>query len=195
MNDADARSDRELVRLAQGGSRDALGALLRRWNDPMVRLAHRLTGSPHDAEDVRQRALLKCHAALPRFKADAEFSTWLFRIVVNAARDVDRSRRVGARNAASLDPSVAHSRPAPPDAADELPESAAAVRDAVMALPEHLRSAIVLRHYLSLPFPAVAAVLEKPETTVKSHVLQALREVRRSLVPQHTDPTVRINEP
>ena len=86
-------ADDFLVRRAQAGDADAFEALVVRHRDRVFRVALRLTGSPADAEDVAQEALVAAWQALPGFRGDSSVPSWLYRIVVNKARDAQRRSR------------------------------------------------------------------------------------------------------
>src|SRR6058998_1465877 len=91
-----------LARARQGDS-DAFGALVERHSRSIFRLAYRMTGNEHDAEDVVQDTFLRAHRRLARFQERANFGTWLYRIAVNCSLDLMRRRRRAAERSDSLD--------------------------------------------------------------------------------------------
>jgi RNA polymerase sigma-70 factor, ECF subfamily len=140
--------ERELVARAQAGDADATAELLRTHAPRVYRMLARLLADPAGAEDVLQEVLVKAWRALPRFRGDARFSTWLYRIALNeAALDRRQRARQVPLEATPLD-DVGHELAAP----DADPAGAAATRDflaflerCVMELPPHYRAAVVLR--------------------------------------------------
>ena len=186
-------SDQELVRRFQAGERSAFEALVRRWDAKVLNLAYRLTGGAEDAKDIRQLAFLGCFKALSGFDREAQFSTWLCRIVINLCRDQQRSRSAGHRHAdnhARLRRSMS-SGDDPASSAQERHDAVQAVARAVAALPAQRREAVVLRHYIGLKFSQISVILDLPASTVESRVIQALKALRAQLDPERAerDPT------
>lgn len=176
MSDS-AGSDQELVRKAQEGDDQAFARLVEPCLDPSYRLALRLLRSAHDAEDALQDALYKAWKALPSFRGEARFSTWLYRIVWRTC--VDRARRPepvpaeveGAAAAGGLDPQVRL----------EEAEERRAVEAALRRLPLPYQAAVSLFYLEDLPLKQVAEVLGIPVGTVKTHLHRARRELRAAL--------------
>jgi RNA polymerase sigma-70 factor (ECF subfamily) len=171
-----SRSDEALVRRAQRGDRGAFDELVRRHRDRVYAVALRLTRSPADAEDALQDAFVNAFRALPRFDARSRFSTWLYRIVVNAAHDTVARRRP----AASLD---ADEAPEPAAPGDPYAQDAArrALLDALAALAPEFREAVVLCDVAGLGATEAGEVLGVPAGTVKSRVFRARAELARAL--------------
>src|SRR5918998_4526217 len=86
-------SDEELVTLSQGGDLDSFNQLVLRWERPIYALAYRVIGREEEARDVCQEAFLRAYRALPGFKGEAKFSSWLYRITLNLCRDWIRKER------------------------------------------------------------------------------------------------------
>lgn len=175
---------RDLIERCRRGDALAFEQLVRRCEGRLFDLAYRLTGSADDACDVRQLALLRLHRSLATFAAAAELDTWLYRVVVNLCRDLCRSALAKKRAAGAGEPAPCEPTEPPPSAALEQGERAAAVRRAVLALPEAEREVVVLRHYQDLPFPAIAALLDLPVTTVKSRMTRGLERLRAALADE-----------
>jgi len=174
-------SDEELVRRFRSGESQAFEDLVRRWNEPLLQLAYRLTGDLDAARDLRQMALLQTYRRLDTFRGDARLSTWLYRVVLNLSRD--RHRKLAAdervihgvrRNGQRVEPPADESL-----IRDEVVER---VSRAVLALPAPEREVVVLRQYHELPFPAIAEVLGAPVTTVKSRMARGLELLRSRLL-------------
>src|SRR5262247_4643823 len=87
------QTDEELVALSQGGAMDSFNQLVLRWERPIYALAYRVIGREEDARDVSQEAFLRAYRALPGFKGQAKFSSWLYRIALNLCRDWIRRQR------------------------------------------------------------------------------------------------------
>jgi len=148
-------------------------------------VAYRLLGDMHEAMDARQQVLLRVCQSAGTFDGRSSVSTWVHRIVVNVCRDGIRKRNLRRRHMAKL--TRLAERPARPqgsDAEGPQPDSirlAAVVADAVGALPQDEREAVVLKHYAALTFAEMADVLEVPASTLKSRVLRGLERLRSAL--------------
>jgi RNA polymerase sigma-70 factor, ECF subfamily len=179
-------TDEELVARSIGGDHDSFNELILRWERPIYALAYRTIGREEDARDVCQETFLRAFRALPGFRGQAKFSSWLYRIALNLCRDwVRRERRA---------PTVQ-----PPDDIDLMDMAAAAepsesiedlvarkdlsraVERAMALLPEEQRTAIVLKEYHGLTFQEIADVLGCPLSTVKTRLYQGLTVLRREL--------------
>lgn len=181
--------DAALVRQVQAGEADAYAVLVERYQERAVRLAFGLVHHWEDARDLSQEAFVKAYRRLGSFRAEAAFSTWLYRIVVNTCRDFQRRRRL--RVWVSLDapaeteePSSlfeAPSRDAPPNAQAADRELGAALTRAIDHLPERQRAAFVLKHLEGLSVEEAASVLQCAPGTVKAHLFQAAAKLQREL--------------
>ena len=170
--------DLALVEAARRGDTDALDQLLRRHYDAIHAVCRRITGNPADADDATQEALVAIVRAIARFDDRARFSTWAYRVAVNASLDELRRRR--RRPITGEDVSDAH----PTVAAGSMPspESAAARVDvdaALAGLAPEFRAAVVLRDLCQLDYAEIAEVLEVPIGTVRSRIARG----RAALVP------------
>ncbi|HEX2112553.1 MAG TPA: sigma-70 family RNA polymerase sigma factor [Gaiellaceae bacterium] len=167
--------DEALVRRAQRGDRLAFERLVDRHQHRLYTLAARVLGSPNDAADAVQEALLRAWLRLDRFRGEARFSTWLYRICVNAAHDV-RDRR---RETAGLDATENEH----PDVRDPFAERELSgdLQRALEALEEPYRSAVVLADVLGCSYAEIAEIMEVAEGTVKSRVFRARIELARRL--------------
>ena len=179
-------SDEELVARSISGDTDSFNELILRWERPIYALAYRTIGREEDARDVCQETFLRAFRALPGFRGQAKFSSWLYRIALNLCRDwMRRERRTplvqvpegtdAAELAAAVEPS-------------ESIEDLVARRDLtrvverVMArLPEEQRTAIVLKEYHGLTFQEIADLVGCPLSTVKTRLYQGLTVLRREL--------------
>jgi RNA polymerase sigma-70 factor (ECF subfamily) len=188
-------SDEEAMLRAQGGDAAAFALIVRRWERPVQRLCARMTGDLHLAQDLTQEAFARVFAARASYRPGGRFSTFLWRIALNACCD-ERRRRARRREVpfvtdekgtqAETDPT--DQAPAPPALAVER-EEVDLVRAAVADLPDHYRAVVVLRHYEGLKFREVAEVLGIPEGTVKSRMAEALDRLAEALAMLRTDAT------
>jgi RNA polymerase sigma-70 factor (ECF subfamily) len=166
-------TDKELVRRAQGGDRAALELLLGRHYRTAYRVAYRWCGTRQDAEDVAQEAFIKVASGLRSFQGNSSFTTWLYRIVVNAANDLHR------RNAARARLTDEAGRRAATAAATDPSPSGDAERalEAVDTLPEKQRTALRLVCGEGLNHREAAAVMGCPEVTISWRIFQARRKL------------------
>lgn len=171
------QDDAELMRRWQGGDAGAFADLVRRWQQPMARFLARLVGKPEQVADLCQEVFLRLCLKASQYREGGAFSTWLYQIALNAARDA------GRRSRHSL-PLGNHEPPAPtPDGSAhcEQQELAEHVRQALTELPEPLRQVLVLRHYEDMSFEQMARVLRIPASTLKSRFALALTKLRGRL--------------
>jgi RNA polymerase sigma-70 factor, ECF subfamily len=166
-------ADEILVQRAKRGERFAFERLVENHEQRMYTLAARVLGSREDAADAVQEALLRAWLALPKFRGDARFSTWLYRIVVNAAHDVRAKRR---------------ERPIeePPDPADPRDrfadqELSSELQRALDGLDETYRVAVVLYDVLGCSYAEIAQMTGVPEGTVKSRIFRGRSELAERL--------------
>lgn len=175
--------DAQLVALAQGGDRDAFGALVQRHQDGLYTLALRMLGHREDAADVVQEAFLRSWDKI-RTLRQAPFKHWLYRIAVNLCRDHQRARKVRGQQPDDAEDQILRLRTADPG-----PESVALQRErltvlakAITSLPEEFRAALVLRDVNDLSYEQVAEILEVPVGTVKSRLSRGRLQVHHHLL-------------
>jgi RNA polymerase sigma-70 factor (ECF subfamily) len=174
----------DLVVAARAGDRSAFDELVRATYADTYTLAYRLTGNEEDARDVVQDAYLRAYRGLRRFRGDARFSTWMYRITANcAATHLARQSR-GMHDGLDDDCPVADSRP---EHDPELQAAAVYDRDriarAVADLPPRLRAVVVLRDVYDLPHESIAAELGISEAAAKVRLHRARRKLRERLFP------------
>lgn len=165
-----------LIGRAQAGDVAAFEDLIQAHQARLLRFVLIVAGNAEDAEDALQETLLQAYRALPRFRGDASFSTWLHRIAINTTRNWVRSQarasseRIGARMAR-----IGATRP--PGLDEELlqRERGRVLRDAILNLPEHYRTAVLLRHYQDMSYEEIAQATEVPIGTVRSRIAQGRR--------------------
>lgn len=167
--------DDYLVRRAQEGYLDAYAALVDRHSTHVYRVALRLLGNYHDAEDVTQDAFVVAWESLPRYRGEASFSTWLYRIATNRAINVAR-RRERADRQDPLDSLRTEADVAPGPAQQiEATASSSAVREAIAELPMDQRVPLVLRQFEHLSYAEIADITGSSVPAVRSHLHRARR--------------------
>jgi RNA polymerase sigma-70 factor, ECF subfamily len=180
-------SDEALLAAHLRGDPRAFGQLVTRHERRIYGLCLRILGNREDAEDAAQEAFLAALRKASSFRRAAAFSTWLYRIAVNAA--TDQARRRGRVRLSTLDPEDAGLAVAPGGELDEVVASAVAVQTALAQVPEEFRVAVVLCDLYRVPYADAAQILEVPVGTVKSRVFRgrlALAEWLRD--PSDGDP-------
>jgi RNA polymerase sigma-70 factor (ECF subfamily) len=180
------RTDEELVARAQGGDVDSFNQLIVRWERPIYALAYRVIGKEEDARDVCQDAFLRAYRALPGFKGQAKFSSWLYRIALNLCRDWIRRQRRAPVSQMPEDTDVTElaSEAGPVESIEDLVARrvlSAVVEEAMALLPEEQRTAIVLKEYHGMTFQEIADLQGCPLSTVKTRLYQGLSVLRRHL--------------
>ena len=176
-------SDEALLAAHLRGDPRAFGELVTRHERRIYGLCLRILGSREDAEDATQEAFLAALRKASSFRKAAAFSTWLYRIAVNAA--TDQARRRGRARLAALDPEDAGLAVAPGSELGEVVASTVAVQTALAQVPEEFRVAVVLCDLYRVPYADAAQILEIPVGTVKSRVFRG----RSALADRLGDPT------
>lgn len=172
-------TDQQLVRRAQKGDTRAFDLLVMKYQGRLASLVSRFVQDPADIEDVTQEAFIKAFRALPKFRGDSAFYTWLYRIATNAAKNylVARGRRPSADadvdDAEYFDDGDALRDSETPENSLFGDELAGVVRQTLDALPEELKMALVLREFDGLSYEEIAEVMDCPVGTVRSRIFRA----------------------
>jgi RNA polymerase sigma-70 factor (ECF subfamily) len=179
-------TDEELVARSMGGDVDSFNQLILRWERPIYALAYRVIGREEDARDVVQETFLRAFRALPGFKGQAKFSSWLYRIALNLCRDwIRRQRRAPVMQAPEgVELVDLASERGPVESIEELVsrrELSEVVANAMKLLPDEQRTAIVLKEYHGMTFQEIADLQGCPLSTVKTRLYQGLSVLRRHL--------------
>jgi RNA polymerase sigma-70 factor, ECF subfamily len=179
-------TDEELVSRSIGGDKDSFDQLILRWERPIYALAYRVIGREEEARDVCQDTFLRAYRALPGFKGEAKFSSWLYRIALNLCRDWIRKQRRAPvmQMPEGVDPLEMASERGPVESIETLVarrELSAVVEEAMALLPEEQRTAIILKEYHGMTFQEIADLQGCPLSTVKTRLYQGLSVLRRQL--------------
>jgi len=189
-----ADSDAIAVERTLAGDRDAYRVLVERHSHNVFRLAYRMTGNRHDAEEVVQEAFLRGYQKLGQFAARANFGTWVYRIAANYAIDRMRQRqkeesrreapRVEDHNGMENDPlnRVKDEAPTPERLTQSL-ELRKQMEQALAELSDAERTAFVMRHWEGCGIEEIAGVLKSSSNATKNTVFRAVQKLRHALQP------------
>lgn len=173
----DPRSDHELVRSFLDGNQTSFAELMRRHEDRIFGLAYRMTGNRPDALDATQEAFVSAFRQADRFRFDAAFSTWLYRIAMNACHDLLRKRnRWGATDEEQEDRRDERS-----SRFDEELVARLDVGEALAALPDDYREAVVMHDIGGIPYEEIARLTETQIGTVKSRISRGRKRLAELL--------------
>jgi RNA polymerase sigma-70 factor (ECF subfamily) len=187
-------SDAAAVERTLAGEREAYRVLVERHSAYVYRVAYRMTGNSHDAEEVVQEAFLRAYQKLQQFAGNANFGTWVYRIAANYAIDrlrqkknEDARREVPSRAAegeAEFDPLSRLKDSAPnPERLAGSAQLATKMQQALQALTPAERTAIVMRHWDGCGIDEIAAVLKSNNSATKNTVFRAVQKLRQALKP------------
>jgi RNA polymerase sigma factor (sigma-70 family) len=181
--DADASVDRELMRRLQAGDEAALGGLMERWELPVKRVLARMVFNATEAADLAQETFVRVWQQRGRFRPDAEFRPWLFALAGDRARTRVRwwRRRPEVELTEWIDAGGGEGSRGHGVAQLERDERAAAVRDAIAALPIDLREALVLFEYEEMSQAEIAAVVGATPKAVETRIHRAREKLRSAL--------------
>ncbi len=189
MSDRDI--DQQLVERVQRGDKAAFDLLVIKYQRKIFRLLSRLIRDPTEIEDVAQEAFIKAYRALPNFRGESAFYTWLYRIAINTAKNylVSLGRRAPTTTEADIEDAETfddgdHLRDLnTPDSMLLTKQVAEAVNRAIDQLPEDLRTAIVLRELEGLSYEEIAESMRCPIGTVRSRIFRAREAIALELRP------------
>ena len=183
--------DQQLVERVQRGDKRAFELLVEKYQRKLARLLSRLIRDPGEVEDVTQEAFIKAYRALPSFRGDSAFYTWLYRIGINTAKNylVAMGRRaptstdVEAEEAEGLEGGELLRDINTPESLLLTKEIGNTVNAAIEALPEELRSAIQLRELEGMSYEEIAKLMDCPIGTVRSRIFRAREAIAERLKP------------
>jgi len=187
---SEQKTDQQLVELVQQGNKAAFDLLVRKYQNRVLNLVSRFVKNQGDVQDVAQEAFIKAYRALPGFRGESAFYTWLYRIAVNTAKNylVAQKRRPSGSDIDAMDAENF-------DGSDNLRENSSPerlllseeLRKVVFAtleqLPEDLRTAITLREMEGLSYEDIAQVMGCPVGTVRSRIFRAREALDKQIEP------------
>ncbi|MCK8043674.1 MULTISPECIES: RNA polymerase sigma factor RpoE [Shewanella] len=183
-------SDQQLVERVQRGDKNAFNLLVQKYQNKVASLISRYVRNQADVADVAQEAFIKAYRALPNFRGESAFYTWLYRIAVNTAKNhlVAQGRRapandVDAEEAEYYDGSDALKEFASPERLVLSDEIQKVVFDTLDTLPEELKMAISLRELDGMSYEEIANVMDCPVGTVRSRIFRAREAIDKKLKP------------
>ncbi|WP_207062591.1 RNA polymerase sigma factor RpoE [Motiliproteus sp. SC1-56] len=185
-----AATDRQLVKRVQQGDKRAFDLLVGKYQHKIVGLVGRYVYDHHEAMDVAQEAFIKAYRALPKFRGDSAFYTWLYRIAINTAKNhlVAKGRRppdvdVDIDDAQHQDSNRTLKEIENPENNLYKKELEQAVYQALNKLPEDLRIALTLREFDGMSYEDIAQVMACPVGTVRSRIFRAREAVDKVIAP------------
>ena len=187
----DREIDQQLVERAQQGDKHAFELLVVKYQRKLGRLLSRFIRNPTEVEDVAQEAFIKAYRALPSFRGDSAFYTWLYRIGINTAKNYLMSQGRRAPTTTEFDSEEAEGFEEAEQLRDNnTPESqlmsrqiAETVNKAVESLPQELKTAITLREIEGLSYEEIAEMMNCPIGTVRSRIFRAREAIAEKLRP------------
>lgn len=187
-------TDRQLVARVQKGDQRAFDLLVIKYQHRILALVSRYISDFAEAQDVTQEAFIKAYRALPSFRGESQFYTWMYRIAVNTAKNylVSRGRKTPTRDI-DLDDAEFFADEAKmkdietPDGLLQRDQLKKVVFDAIDALPEELRMAVTLRELDGLSYEEIAEVMDCPIGTVRSRIFRAREAIDKKMQPLLTD--------
>ncbi len=188
---SDREIDQQLVERVQRGDKAAFDLLVVKYQRKIFRLLSRLIRDSAEIEDVAQEAFVKAYRALPNFRGDSAFYTWLYRIAINTAKNylVSQGRRAPTSTQSDVEDAETfddgdHLRDLnTPDSMLVTKQVGEAVNRAIDQLPEDLRTAIVLREMEGLSYEEIAESMQCPIGTVRSRIFRAREAIALELRP------------
>jgi RNA polymerase sigma-70 factor (ECF subfamily) len=186
----DSYTDKQLVERVQQGDKKSFDLLVLKYQNRIIKLVSRYVRDQSDAQDIAQDAFVKAYRALPNFRGDSAFYTWLYRIAINTAKNyvVSLSRRplearVENADGEQLDLDELQKDIATPENALLADEIKQTILEAMSKLPEDLRVAITLREVDGLTYEEIAEAMDCPIGTVRSRIFRARETVDKKLKP------------
>ena len=183
-------ADAVLVERVRNGNSAAFDLLVQKYQHRILKLIGRYVRDPVEAEDVTQEAFVKAYRALPRFRGDSAFYTWIYRIAINTAKNhlAAMSRRTPVGGLSSVDEvlhdhDTAFADRATPERHVLTEEIRQTVVNVIAELPEDLRTAVSLRELEGMSYDEIAATMECPIGTVRSRIFRAREAINRRLEP------------
>lgn len=188
---SEREADQLLVERVQQGDKHAFNLLVSKYQRKIIRLVSRLIRDPAEVEDVAQDAFIKAYRALPQFRGESAFYTWLYRIAVNTAKNYlatqnrrpESSADVASEEAETFADAEYLRDSSTPESLLHGKQVASTVNRAMEALPEELRTAITLREIEGLSYEEIAEAMSCPIGTVRSRIFRAREAIAEKLRP------------
>ncbi len=188
---SDREIDRQLVARAQSGDKQAFNLLVEKYQRKLARLLSRFIRDPAEVEDVTQEAFIKAYRALPAFRGDSAFYTWLYRIGINTAKNylmamgrrAPTSTEIEAEEAEGFEEGEQLRDINTPESVLLSNEIARTVNSTIERLPEELRTAIQMREIEGMSYEEIAEAMNCPIGTVRSRIFRAREAIAEQLRP------------
>lgn len=187
---SEREADQQLVERVQKGDKKAFDLLVLKYQHRVISLVGRYVNNREDALDVTQEAFIKAYRALPKFRGESAFYTWIYRIAINTAKNhlVSRGRRppgvdVDVEDAQYFDTAAGLRDVASPERHMLRDEIEKTVHLALEALPSELRTAVMLREFDGLSYEDIAEVMECPVGTVRSRIFRGREAIDQKVKP------------
>ena len=182
--------DQALVERVQRGDKKAFDTLVLKYQQKVANLVSRYIRDPSEVLDVTQEAFIKAYRALPKFRGDSAFYTWLYRVAINTAKNhlAAQSRRppqddIEAETAEQMDAGTRLKEQDTPERLAMQDEIARTIKQAVDELPDELRTAITLREREGMSYEDIAQAMDCPIGTVRSRIFRAREAIDKKLEP------------
>lgn len=189
---SDREIDQQLVERVQQGDKKAFDLLVVKYQRKLARLLSQLIRDPVEVEDIAQETFIKAYRALPSFRGDSAFYTWLYRIGINTAKNflVSQGRKVPTiegnfdnEDAENFEEATKYKEVSTPESELMSKQVAQTVNKTLDSLPEELRTAIVLREIEGLSYEDIASIMGCPIGTVRSRIFRAREAIAEKLRP------------
>lgn len=188
---SDREIDQALVERVQRGDKQAFGLLVEKYNRKLGRLLSRFIRDPAEVEDVVQESFIKAYRALPGFRGESAFYTWLYRIGINTAKNYlvamgrrpQTSNEIEVEDAENFEDGDELRTTETPETELLTKEIAKTVQDSMESLPDDLRTAIVMREIDGLSYEEIAEAMNCPIGTVRSRIFRAREAIAERLRP------------
>ena len=185
-----AQSDIDLVKRVQKGDKKAFDPLVIKYQQRIANLVSRFIRDPDEVLDVTQEAFIKAYRALPNFRGDSQFYTWLYRVAINTAKNhlATLSRRppqgdIEAEIAEQMDMGKRLKEQETPERLAEEADLKAVILESIDKLPEELKTALTLREIDGLSYDEIAEAMDCPIGTVRSRIFRAREAVDKAIKP------------
>jgi len=185
-----AQSDINLVKRVQKGDKKAFDPLVIKYQQRIANLVSRFIRDPDEVLDVTQEAFIKAYRALPNFRGDSQFYTWLYRVAINTAKNhlATLSRRppqgdIEAEIAEQMDMGTRLKEQETPERLAEEADLKAVILESIDKLPEELKTALTLREIDGLSYDEIADAMDCPIGTVRSRIFRAREAVDKAIKP------------